>query len=385
MSGVLEKQEPGGPRLTRIAVCLPYEERAARALVEVPESDEDKTVTTRLQDASRRRAWTRLALRGVRRIVNALPSRTAKLWAMHLEKLALSSIGSPDLSGVDALIAFPGASRRLFRENPNVLKVLHCVDAHPRTHNEALASLSRRERRAELYPAWLVRQIEREISLADVLLVPSYLVAHQMKQNGVAAQKILVVPYAADTERFAYRPGEPEEAAPRPVSILYVGQVSQRKNVRTLIDASRGATTQLVVAGNIFDRSQIDNPPPNVHIVGPLDRESLADAYRRADAFAIASLEDACSLVALEAAVSGLPILLTKENGAEEILPPEQKTMIDARDVAAWRNAFRSLEPLGPAHREQLSAAAIGNVSDWGAYAHRVRVALAARVERSER
>lgn len=381
MRGALQTQNAAGSRLTKIAVSLPYEERAARALVEVPESAEGGTATARVQDASRRKAWLKLALRGARRIVNAMPSRTAKLWAMHLEKLALSSIGSPDLSGVDALVAFPGASRHLFRKNPNLLKVLHCVDAHPRTHNEALAGLGRKERRAELYPAWLVRQIEREISLADLLLVPSHLVAHQMMQNGVAARKILVVPYAADTERFAYRPSAPEEATPRPVSILYVGQVSQRKNVRTLIDAARDVAIQLVVAGNVFDRSQVDNSPPNVHIVGPLDRERLADAYRSADAFAIASLEDACSLVVLEAAVSGLPILCTRENGAQEVLPIRQKTLIDARDVGAWSEAFQAVKPLSPDRRAQLSAAAVENVSDWATYAHRVRVALANQVE----
>ncbi len=315
-------------------------------------------------------------LHAFRKLSNALPSRTAKLHAMHLEKTLVANLGSRSVPEADVIVAFPGAARKLFEKNKACLKVLHCVDAHPKEHNRALMQLTSRDRRAELYPKWLVRLIEREIAAADVLLVPSYLVAAQMKKHGVNPSKILVIPYGADASRFAGSGGLRPSTDGR-VSLLYVGQISQRKNVGTLIDAAAESKVDLKLVGNVFDQRLVRQLPANVQLLGALGRNELARAYEQADAFVIASLEDACSLVALEAAVGGLPIIVTPENGAQEILTSSQKTLLDPRDVKSWADAFAQVKPLDAESRVRLSRVARQGIVSWTVYASFVRVELA--------
>ena len=55
-------------------------------------------------------------------------------------------------------------------------------------------------------PPRIVRQVCREIDLADVLLVPSKFVANQLVAHGVPDRKIVRVPYGVDLDRFSRLP-----------------------------------------------------------------------------------------------------------------------------------------------------------------------------------
>jgi glycosyltransferase involved in cell wall biosynthesis len=94
----------------------------------------------------------------------------------------------------------------------------------------------------------------------------------------------------------------------------------------------------------------------------------------RADAFVIPTIEDACSLVALEAAAVGLPIITTTRNGATEILPVALSTLVEPGSSSDLRNALISVERLSEDDRlqNQRLTYTSGLLRSWMQYGEQV-------------
>ncbi len=106
---------------------------------------------------------------------------------------------------------------------------------------------------------------------------------------------------------------------------LHVSKLTdKRKNVETLCLAAEKFGFQLVLAGSIstdkeFKRIEnIINRNTNIKYVGRLSDEELLNYYKRAKVFALPSINEGVGLVALEAAVNGCEIVITKLGGPKE-------------------------------------------------------------------
>lgn len=313
----------------------------------------------------------------------------AFLWRVAFDH-ACAGIPLPDS---DVLIGLPGSSLRTFMRHADRFLVVHEVDAHPRAHNEALLAVyGPRTAAAELYPRPLVERIEAELALADVVLTPSRLVTGQMTDHGVPAGKVVTVPFGVGTWRggAAHR-GEPgRRRRPR---IVCVAQISLRKGIPFLLRAVRGLDVDLVIVGNVFDRRIVAAAPGNVTLLGALPPAELAREYARADAFVLPTIEDAFGLVVTEAVSSGLPVITTSAAGAAEVLTEPTGAgepvhrVVPPGDVAALREALRSVPPLTGERRAEIAASVRRSAPDgsWPAYAGAVYGALAVtRAPRAE-
>ncbi|MGV8896368.1 MAG: glycosyltransferase family 4 protein [Rhodoglobus sp.] len=373
-------------------IVMPYLERAALALAEapgvtapsviVPEELESRLPPGASIEKVIRNGLPRLS----RRIANIrLDRRKPTLNGMHVGKLIFSTVVTrASFDGSDYLIGFPGASLSLFeRAGPKTIKVLHAVDAHPQMHNEALLqTYSRQVVAAELYPRWLVKVIERELRLADLVLVPSRLVYQQMRDRGVPAEKLVLEPYGVDFSQFVNPSKSEEKTLPL---VVYVGQMSRRKAIGHLLEAVRGLPISLTMVGNAFAQELTTNLPTNVMWLPPMDHDALARLFGTADAFVIPTLEDACSLSALEAAASGLPVITTDRNGAREILPSEYTVVVSSGDIGALRDAIRGVSALSAESRDLVAASARtgSGMRSWNDYSASVLQRIQAKVESS--
>ncbi len=101
-------------------------------------------------------------------------------------------------------------------------------------------------------------------------------------------------------------------------TILYAGRLAIEKNIDVLIRAlARVApqipTAMLALAGHGTARDRLEQlarelgVAHQVRFLGTLDKTALADAYRAADVFALASTSETQSMVLLQAMSSGLP------------------------------------------------------------------------------
>ncbi|WP_395640189.1 glycosyltransferase family 4 protein [Pseudolysinimonas sp.] len=355
-----------------LVLLAPYPERAAVALAGSPRRPALEVFGTAqvantvrgAREVSRMRAGAR-----ARRFAeNVVPHRWSLL-PMHLGKLAFARGAVRHVASAHGVFGFPGASLEPFARSRG-LRVMHAVDAHPRAHNEHLVNAFGRRAAAEVYPEWLVRRIERELELAHLVLVPSLLVATQMREHGVDPSRILVRPYGTDFGVFAPRAADGGAARlGRRPRVLFVGQLSLRKGIPFLLRASDGLDIELRLVGNVFDRELLARLPENVEVVPPTAHGRLRDEYAQADAFVLPTIEDACALVTMEAAAAGLPVVTTAMNGAIETFGAYPVNRVPVGDHVALAEALSAVEPLAADQRAANAARARSVIPDWAEYA----------------
>lgn len=266
------------------------------------------------------------------------------------------------------LLGMPGASARMFETCGRAHRVLHQVDAHPRARNTILSDVYGSKARRELLPLALVERIERELALAEVVLVPSQGVAQQMKTAGLDSSKILTVPYGVDRDRFFAECTTTRE--PGKVRLLYVGQISYRKGLPFLLEAVKGQKVTLDLVGPRVAKELIDKLPDNVRYHPVVAHHQLRAMFNKADAFVLPSVEDAYGLVVGEALASGLPIITTTATGASEVLEAGDGHVVEPADTLQLRRAISETEPLPSLERLARAANVSGRVSagrlnDW--------------------
>ena len=193
--------------------------------------------------------------------------------------------------------------------------------------------------------------------------------------DGIAAElgrwfpraAVVVIPNGVDTARFRPDPAarhrfRAEHAIPEGALVAaFVGGDWERKGLRHAIDAvARSPAWRLVVAGK-------GRPAPHerVHFLGPVpDPETVLAA---ADAFVLPSAYEAMSLVVLEAAACGLPLLVADVSGIAGVVVDGETGFAIERDGDAIAERLAALED--PELRARMGAAARRHAEtlDWGA------------------
>jgi glycosyltransferase involved in cell wall biosynthesis len=156
---------------------------------------------------------------------------------------------------------------------------------------------------------------------------------------------------------------------PEPGYLLYVGDLTAFKGVKTLIDAyaSLQSAPPLVLIG----RRGADTPtdlPPNVRILNNWPHAAVMHAWNRS-LFGIAPsiLPEACATVVMEAMSLGKPMIATRVGGMVDLVDHETTgLLVPPSDVSALAAAMRRV--LQDANlRTQMSAAALIKVEQFKA------------------
>jgi glycosyltransferase involved in cell wall biosynthesis len=219
------------------------------------------------------------------------------------------------------------------------------------------------------YVRWVYGQMDR-------VLVPSESARRVLIAHGFAAEKLHVLPYGVDIERF--HPGKRDPAIWRRFGIngaeklLYVGRLSKEKNLGLLADMYRRVSAErqdlsLVIVGDGPYRQELRslfNGHP-VHFTGYLDGEELAAVYASADLFVFPSTTDTSGNVVLEAQASGLPVIVSDRGGPREnIREGETGLVAEGTNAESFSRAVRVLlddpgrrEAMGKAARAHMEAA----------------------------
>ncbi len=174
---------------------------------------------------------------------------------------------------------------------------------------------------------------------------------------GIDNKKIAIVP-------LSYRGDHYHPVIEKEPFCLFAGTMTQpRKNVPRLIEAAHKYGFQLKLVGNTGNavsearlREQIGGVS-NIEILGFVSDEELISLYDRAKVFALPSLNEGVGLVALEAAIHGCNIVITKLGGPKEYYEDGKAQLVDPFDVddigKAVMRAFDD-NTTQPALREEL-------------------------------
>jgi len=172
-------------------------------------------------------------------------------------------------------------------------------------------------------PSWR-RRLYRAV---DLLLPNSTAEADQLvRYFGLPRSKIHVTPNGAG-ERFAGADAEPfAELVGIRGFVLYAGRIEPRKNQLNFLRAMRGSGIPIVVLGDVLHGHEqyLDKcrraADRRVRFVPRMDHEDprLGSAYAACGCLALASWYETPGLVALEAGMSGTPLVLPQRGAARE-------------------------------------------------------------------
>lgn len=140
------------------------------------------------------------------------------------------------------------------------------------------------------------------------------------------------------------------EGAP---TIVYAGRLGREKNLGLLVEVftrlrGEGMPVRLVVAGDGAERQNLERTlsghSRDVSFTGRLGIEEVKCLYRLSDLLLFPSTTDTFGMTVLEAQTMGLPAIVTRAGGPQEIIVDGQTGYaVEADDVEQWVSLSRAL------------------------------------------
>lgn len=325
--------------------------------------------------------WPEIVMRAPRTV--GLPWRAGD----YMKAIAFDRWAAHHTAGCDVWVGFAAFSLRAqgAARAAGARTVLERGSTHILTQYALVADEYRRWR----YPALpvdrrLVDRQLREYDEAEYISVPSQFARQSFLERGVAADRLLCNPYGADTRLFA-----PGPSPGRPFRIVTAG-LSLRKGTPYLLEAAArlgitggrgGPEMEVCLAGTVAPdvAAVVRGTRAAVRVMGALSQPRLAALYRSASVFVMPSVEEGMALSVLEALASGLPVVVTPNTGAADLITHGREGLIvPPGDAAALAEALLALYEDEPRRREMgLAAAENARAWTWDAYGHRAAATYA--------
>ncbi len=212
---------------------------------------------------------------------------------------------------------------------------------------------------------WIIAREEREYELADNIVVLSTFAHRTFVAEGIASEKLHLLPLGARLDAFRPMPAVVEARCQRilsgePLRVLYVGAISFQKGLWDLSAIIRK------LGSDGFDFRFVGPLAPEAsHITSTLrDRATfipkrpqaeLPTIYAWGDVFLFPTIQDGYAVVLAQAAASGLPILTTTNCGGPDLIcEGETGWVLPIRNPEAFIQRLQWCA----AHRAELAAMA---------------------------
>lgn len=138
----------------------------------------------------------------------------------------------------------------------------------------------------------------------------------------------VIIPNGVDLERFRPAPPLPDGG---PLRLICVARLIERKGQHHLIEAVRrlaaaGVAVELDLVGtgdaeeHLRRQAQAAGVAERVRFVGYVARETIAAYYAAAHVFVLPSFNEGLALAGLEALASGLPLVLSRTGGTDDLV-----------------------------------------------------------------
>lgn len=246
--------------------------------------------------------------------------------------------------------------------------------AHPDLHRASVVrELARRGIAYRPPNESITGRMETEFRRADLIIGCSELVRRSFMEVGFDPERVVAVPYGVDVERFS-----PAAMSPDRFTVLFAGRERARKGFAVLGEAARAlpATSLLLVTGEPDRESSrlLAGVRAKVEFVGEVSAADMVGLYRRASVLALPSLSEAFGLVVAEALACGVPVIVSSQTGAADlvtdgvngfVVPTGDADLLADRLSELERDRDR-LEVMRPTARRAAEAAS------WDVYGERL-------------
>ncbi len=227
----------------------------------------------------------------------------------------------------------------------------------------------------------LFEQERRALTAMRRVIVTGCATAAALAGYGVAGGRIGVVEPGTDPAPLAIG-----AAAGQPPMLLCVATLTPRKGHDVLVRALAGLEDlpwRLVCVGSdrrdpataaaLRERIAATGLSGRIELAGEVEAGRLAEAYRRADLFVLASHHEGYGMAFAEALAHGLPVIGTTAGAIPDTVPPDAGLLVPPGDPMALRAALRAALT-DRALRDRLAAGsrtARDRLPDWAEAAGR--------------
>jgi glycosyltransferase involved in cell wall biosynthesis len=191
-------------------------------------------------------------------------------------------------------------------------------------------------------PEAFFRRREQEWALADRVVVNSEFSRQALIRQGVAADKLTVIPLCYE-EGLPRKDDRREVSRQPPLRVLYLGRVVLRKGIQYLMEAAkllRDEPVHFDVVGQIvISDDAVKSAPANMTFHGRANRDQAGAWYRQADIFVLPTLSDGFGLTQIEAMAHGLPVIATPNCG-EVVTDGVDGFIVPPRDAISLAKAL---------------------------------------------
>jgi glycosyltransferase involved in cell wall biosynthesis len=174
-----------------------------------------------------------------------------------------------------------------------------------------------------------------EASAADLIVCPSDFVKESIPGRIKNQSKIVVVPFGSPTSHFDE--SRVKQDVKGPLRILFVATLSQRKGLADLFDALRlmpKGSVELHAIGLLEHELDFYRKRCDCFIYhGTMPRQKVLEHMQHSDVFVLPSIAEGRALVIHEAMSQGLPVILTPNTGAMDLIDEyENGFLVPIRD-----------------------------------------------------
>jgi glycosyltransferase involved in cell wall biosynthesis len=175
-------------------------------------------------------------------------------------------------------------------------------------------------------PAWKQERKDKELELADLVVVPCEWARESLRFSRIDKQKTVIkVPYGTPSDEVSVRLKRPNG----PFTVLFAGKVGVRKGVPYLLEAWSQLglkNARLWLAGGMsLDEPFLRRHCGTVEYLGAMPRTKLLELMKEADLLVFPSLAEGFGLVIGEAMAVGTPVLTTTNTGGPELITDGQE------------------------------------------------------------
>jgi glycosyltransferase involved in cell wall biosynthesis len=198
----------------------------------------------------------------------------------------------------------------------------------------------------------------------------------QLAKRFMPNMDIAVIPNGVDIQ--CYHPASKKKTG-GPINLLSVGRLITRKRVDWLIDAvalavQEGLDVRLNVVGEGNLLADLQKKVADMRLcerivfMGLVQRQQMPEVYRANDIFVMASQHEGMSNAMLEAVASGLPVITTPCEGADELIgengvlvnhPDLQEFVAAVNLIATDKDKYSAMSKAGRDIAEQFSWSAV--------------------------
>jgi glycosyltransferase involved in cell wall biosynthesis len=308
----------------------------------------------------------------------------------HLDRSVAKTVRKDSGNKIRTVYAYEDGALHTFRE-ANSCGVKCCYEL-PIAYWETSRRLLAEEK--ERWPEWEPTlgatedsEIKRErktaeLALANVVICPSRFVFDSLP-SGIHQKKRCVIAEFGSPNSFP-QVIQKNGIAGGPLRVLFAGSMTQRKGLADLFAAMlllRGRNIQLVVMGSPilpmeFYRAQF----PGFSYESPRPHSEVLQLMQSCDLLVLPSIVEGRALVQQEALSCGLPLVVTRNAGGEDLIEPGKTGFLvsirspeQIAEKVAWFDDHRSLLP-----EMRASAQEKARQYTWEAYGQKILSAILA-------